>query len=286
MTGRRLADSDERAAFPFCNWRSPDGRFLASYAGDGVRVYDLEAPPEELVYRRALTQPDPGWHDRQAEHYQKRRRWDAAMFHANVAIASRPQESRFYLRRGNTYAELAQWDKASADFVRALELQPDSALAGRGLALTYLAVGKVQDYQRECAKLLDRFGNTDDAETAKLVARTCAMRPDAIPDPARLLPLAEKLPAKHSVRGAILCRVGRYKEALPYFDRQNSQYDDDSALGMEMYQALADHGEGHGTKAKKALEAVRNASPPSWDARVEFEQLRKEVEKKLGAEKE
>jgi hypothetical protein len=184
--------------------------------------------------------------------------------------------------------------------------------AWRGLALTQLARGETDAYQKTCAESLRRFGQPaapavvallfsptpGDAWTAaslvraatvvtvdvsraqRAVVRTCLLRPDGVAAAARLPPLADSV-----TRGAVLCRAGRWEEAVQElkFSRDGSSL---------LYRALAEHHRGRNAEAKKDLEqAVQWLAAPSpsdpqqtnaarlpWDERLEIDLLRREVE--------
>jgi tetratricopeptide (TPR) repeat protein len=86
---------------------------------------------------------------------------------------------------------LAQYDQATADSAKAIELDPSSIIHWRFRAHLFLYAGKTDEYRRTCADLLERFGQTKVGWHALLVVRACSVGPDAIADPTRLVPLAE-----------------------------------------------------------------------------------------------
>jgi hypothetical protein len=76
----------------------------------------------------------------------------------------------------------------------------------------------VEAYRRTCAALVQRFEKTTDPAIADNVLRACVLRPEALPDMARLLPLARvatlpDTPGPASA-GAALYRAGKYPEAV------------------------------------------------------------------------
>ncbi len=84
------------------------------------------------------------------------------------------------------------------------------------LAFMLVESGDLPGYRRLCAELLEREGPTAEGSHAFFVAAVCLHVPGATPDPARLLPLAEKtrggLPG--DLRGIALYRAGQYPKAL------------------------------------------------------------------------
>jgi hypothetical protein len=93
-------------------------------------------------------------------------------------------------------------------------------------------------------------------------------------------------------RAAVLCRAGRYAEAVTLLaDRSN-------AVAL-LYRALAEHGRGQPAEATKALEqagqwlkaprrddpAQSNAARLTWHERLEIDLLRREVQELLQAKR-
>src|SRR5262249_2485233 len=109
---------------------------------------------------------------------------------------------------------LGQWKQAAGAFAQANELQPDVAYLWANRAITLLAAGDVEAYRQTCGTMVKRFEKTANARTASDVVWACVLRDDALPDMARLLPLAQvAAPGWHFgtfVCCAALYRAGRY----------------------------------------------------------------------------
>jgi WD40 repeat protein/serine/threonine protein kinase len=274
-TGRCLAEGPDvkviqetsRAAL------SRDGRRLVLGDGNGrIRVVDLSGPDvAELAYRRALGRPDPAWHEEEASRCERAGRFSAAIYHHLWAAALRGPASN----------------------------PRDYANAWRRLALCQLAAGQEAVYRQTCRDILTWFGPDAEARAvAHLVSasvspyplplpgidlalqergavlRVCLLRPGVVPDPARLLPqLAE---SDRLTRAAALCRASRDAEAVAL------------ARGfgelLPFWEALAQQHLGHTAEAKKTLADTMaffnhpNTPALSWDLRVEYEVLRRELE--------
>jgi tetratricopeptide (TPR) repeat protein len=77
-----------------------------------------------------------------------------------------------------------------------------------------------QTYRQQCARLIGERGNTKDPRIAYLVARVCALAPDAVPDPNKLVEIAERAvqaqPAPHHlhVLGLAHYRAGQFDKAI------------------------------------------------------------------------
>ena len=201
---------------------------------------------------------------------------------------------------------MGQWDKASADFIKAAECQEPHEAAWFSRAMLHLRDGDLDGYRRMCSEMLDRFGAG--------ATWTCTLSPASGADPDRVVSLAEKLLAKSSrdhwhvnQLGAALYRAGRFEQAVarlteatelschPY--RTNM-------LSTWFYLALAHHRLGHADLARRWLdqavqgtdEAVKSpaqplaksgnpdgAIPPDWDRRLNLGLLRREAERWIQA---
>jgi len=62
---------------------------------------------------------------RQAETSAQSGQWSAAIFHLAHLIAAQPAQWRHFAERGRAYTALQQWDKAAADYAKAIELGAD-----------------------------------------------------------------------------------------------------------------------------------------------------------------
>jgi membrane associated rhomboid family serine protease len=147
----------------------------------------------------------------------------------------RESQSPILSKRAHAYCELQQWDKAAADFEKAVELNtfnPTSAFKRaddlRCLAIVRLVSGDSVGYYKECARLLpliDKLPQTDYSQTNYFVY-TLAIAPAAVLDLGQVVRLAEmnqKSPSlddpvaqdqiKRNV-GPILYRAGKYEQAI------------------------------------------------------------------------
>jgi tetratricopeptide (TPR) repeat protein len=231
------------------------------------------------------------------------------------AIEAKAEGICCWSARGDQYAELGRFDLAAADFGRIVEVAPGQLQVWHKLALTQLGSGDAEAYRQTCDRLLrqaarppaaalgglglaaapgDPLGVAVWAAAAPKVqaarvndrsaaAWVCGLRPDAVSDPTRLLPLAEN--QNPLLRGIVLCRAGRHDEAVKVLAPLN-------AAVPRLFLALAHSGGGRRDEARKALDdAVRlwDRSGPApqlagsrpWQPRFEMELLRREVEAAL-----
>jgi tetratricopeptide (TPR) repeat protein len=169
----------------------------------------------EDAYRAALKlKPDDALtHEKLGMCLENQRRYQEAEAELSESIRLQPEHGWFWVLRGGTYADRGQWEKASADFVKATACTEPNEEAWYSLALLHLRDGDLGGYREVCADMLRRFGQR--------ATWTCTLSPDCGIDPARLVGLAEKilaeLPRNHwhvNQLGAALYRAGRFEEAI------------------------------------------------------------------------
>jgi tetratricopeptide (TPR) repeat protein len=167
------------------------------------------------------------------------------------------------------YVPLGKWDAAIADLSKAAQLEPDNAGWWAWLAPARLGAGRPDEYRKDFAEMLQRFGQTDKPFDAYLVAATCAVGPDATADWPTVVGLAEK--AAHAdpasweylhVLGAVLYRAGQLEEAVRRLAQADQLVADDLAKGRSapppacpwFFLAMAHHRLDHVEESKKWLD--------------------------------
>jgi serine/threonine protein kinase len=88
-----------------------------------------------------------------------------------------PWAARFLRQRGEWRGRQGDWEKAVADFSKALDLEPANLKSYDALAPLLAQSGERDAFGRHCARLLARFGGTNDPAIARLVARDCLFAP-------------------------------------------------------------------------------------------------------------
>jgi tetratricopeptide (TPR) repeat protein len=131
------------------------------------------------------------WHRGEARACLEVGQWAAARAHLDASITAEPANWGLRVSRGHAHAASGHWDRAATDYTTATELAAVDPEVWYFLALARLAGGDAQGYRTACAGLLQRFGASTDILTANWVAWTCALAPDAVPDLARPVGLAE-----------------------------------------------------------------------------------------------
>src|SRR5262249_20786401 len=113
--------------------------------------------------------------------------WVHALDDYAQAIEAAPREWEPLLHRGLAHAQLRQWKLAAADFGKNREIGTDDPQVWHYHALVNLAGDDPADYRKTCADLLERFGQSTDAETARQAVWTAVLAPYAVSTPARLI---------------------------------------------------------------------------------------------------
>jgi WD40 repeat protein/tetratricopeptide (TPR) repeat protein len=256
----------------------------------------------EDAYRAALKlRPhDPVAHEDLGKFLEDQARYGEAEAEFNEAIKLRPERGWFRVLRGWAYADRGQWDKASADFIRAAECQEPHEAAWSSRAMLHLRDGDLDGYRSMCSEMLERFGAG--------ATWICTLSPGSGADPDRIVSLAENLLAKSSrdhwhvnQLGAALYRAGRFAEAVTRLTEATELSCHPSRTNMLstwFYLAMAHHRLGHADEARRRLdravqgtqEALKSPAeppgksgnpegviPPNWIRRLTLELLRREA---------
>ena len=139
--------------------------------------------------------------------WKERGRWERAEAAYAEAVRARPLcqcglavLARFHVERGH-------FDRAAATLIEAVRLMPDDLMLRLELSRALLWAGDRVGWRRSNAALLGRFSATGNPQRARMVARACALGPDATSDPEIPVRLAEA-----AVRGARRALQGRLLE--------------------------------------------------------------------------
>jgi tetratricopeptide (TPR) repeat protein len=225
-------------------------------------------------------------HRREAEECVKKKQWAQAIEHLDALIQADPNFGPDRAARGEAHALLGHWKEAAADYARAVAWKPQDPFYGYKLAAAHLSGGDIEAYRKVCADLIERFGTTDKPAVANRVAHTCLAVPNAV-DPQKLLPLAKLALNVTNINkrllAAVLCRAGKYEEAIPLFQQNLTSYD---RAWDRLFLAMAYHHRGLKTEASEqfktacrlAEETEKNDTWLSWFERAEVVHLRQEVE--------
>jgi tetratricopeptide (TPR) repeat protein len=211
----------------------------------------------EDAYRAALKlmPGDPEAHGNFGKFLEDQARSKEAEAELTEAIRLQPENGRHWVLRGWAYADMGQWDKAFADFLKAAECKEPHPAGWYSRALLYLRDGNLDGYRRMCSEELERFGAA--------AAWPCTLSPGSGADPDRIVSLAEDL-AKWSrdhwhvnQLGAALYRAGRFEEAVTRLTEATEltchPYRTDMVYTW-FYLAMAHHRLGHAEEARRWLD--------------------------------
>jgi tetratricopeptide (TPR) repeat protein len=217
----------------------------------------------------------------------------------NEAIRRAPEDGNAYCDRGEMYMEQGRFDKGNMDLAKAVELNPEWASIYYKQALALLASGQVDRYQASCARMLERFAGSQDAEHQYWTAWTCTLAPHAVDDLPAAVALADKVlrTDPKSTRnlvtiGALLYRAERIEEAIARLTEADrlAQVADPSPESSPIYTwyflAMAHAAAGHGDQAKEWLakavastdKTLSDAQQVTWKRRLTLNLFRAEAE--------
>ncbi len=187
-------------------------------------------------------------------------------------------KAMFWVQRGCVYADMGQWDKASADFVKATQCKEPDEEAWYSRAMLYLRDGNLDGYREICSDMLQRFGEG--------AVWTCTLTPNSGADPARIVSLAEKAIAKSpkgqgyvnqdhwhiNQLGSALYRAGRFKEAverLTEATKLNAHPYRSNMLHTWFFLAMAHHRLGHADEARRWLDKATQGTEEALKSHAE-----------------
>jgi len=206
------------------------------------------------------------WHRDQAGACERSGNWFGAAAHWSRMIELDPKQPGHFVRCGNARARLGQWERASEDYARAMELGADDPLDRHCHALLLLRKGDRRGYQEFCARLLDAHGDVEDERTANEIAWTCALAPESVQEYAPVLKLSELAvagckPAKAYMRlntyGGTLYRAGRYDAAIETLNKGILAHGDGGIPQDWVFLAMAHHRLGQRDEASQWLAKTR-----------------------------
>jgi serine/threonine protein kinase/Flp pilus assembly protein TadD len=217
-----------------------------------------------------------------------------------------------YANRGNAYAELDQWERASADYAKAVQNDATDQLTWYRHALLRLHLGDREGYAKACTAILKRYSEQANVTVADLALWTCVLAADAVAVYPRLVQWGEKLVAARpkdfaslDTLGIALYRAGRFEDALKRLSEANAVYkpadEVRTARGYNLFfLAMVHHRLGHAEEARKWLHRAieetdgTQANKPlhktgdariAWNRRLTYQLLRREAESLVNGSK-
>ncbi len=213
-------------------------------------------------------------------------RWEQVAADCRKATELDGRRGEVWQRLGRAEAQREEWKKAADALTKAVRFGAEDPATWYELALAQLSAGDEKGYRRTCARLVKKFGDSEDAAVRRLVADACILGHDALPDFKSLLVRAEKAvleaPADVSERvrlGALLLRAGQSARATEVLERC---FDKDQPRFAEAWLlAVAFQKTGAKEKAKTAFgqaEKAKEHTGASWHERQAGRLWRKEAE--------
>ena len=141
------------------------------------------------IINSASTQTPREFHETQAQSSEGRKQSFAARFHLTHLISMNPTNVQLYLRRADANAALEDWPQAEKDFQTASELGAPAGLVYPKYARMCLGLGKTNEYQAACQKLLTVTRGIGTAKEANSVLLAACLLENAILDYTPLLNL-------------------------------------------------------------------------------------------------
>lgn len=223
--------------------------------------------------------------------WKERGLWDRAEDAYAEASRARPLNRSVREALAKLYLERGRPQQAATRLAEAVQMMPDDPQLRRLVGLALLWSGDWSGWRRSNAVLLDRFGGTSNARTAKEVTETCVLGSEGTPDPdvpVRLAELCLKAAPETdkadylNTLGSALYRAGRFDDAIRRLEdgirlRNGESMPTDWAFLAMAHQRLRNHDE-----ARLWLDRPRNrqpsADPSEFWIELEIRLLRSEVE--------
>jgi WD40 repeat protein/tRNA A-37 threonylcarbamoyl transferase component Bud32 len=230
---------------------SPDGRRLASASSVlGITIWEAEAPQSQPAggHLEILKQRWLFWHLAEVDVSLQQKSWFAAAFHLSRLLEANPRSSLLLTKRGNAYAELGDWKRASDDFDQGRKATSGDPIVACLCSLCSLQQGDRDSHRRICREMLGSWGQIQNPDVLFHILRCAVVVPDVVPDAAELIQLADKAQesriVRHHViklRGAALYRAGRFQEAAEALRRAIREEGKGGDRWEQLFLAMALH---------------------------------------------
>jgi WD40 repeat protein/tRNA A-37 threonylcarbamoyl transferase component Bud32 len=303
---------------------SPDRRLLAVAGVSGLRLLGgpSELPKLQEFRRHGIEANRTRWHEQRAAESEREGDWFATEFHRGWLRRIQPASGLARYQHGLSLVRLDRHDEAKQEFLSALEptmslppltaadchamlgewkkaaelfsseatARPTNWRARFNLAELALVSGGSTQYRSECETMVNQFSATKSAPVANMIAWSCAIGPNSLPDmtPAvKLARLAVKLlpndANSRNTLGAVLYRAGKQDEAVTELTASINLGTKGRTWSDYLFLAMAQHKLGETDEAKKSLAAAEklldNNPAGFWTDRLERQFLRGEATK-------
>jgi WD40 repeat protein/Flp pilus assembly protein TadD len=244
-----------------------------SWRGRGFVYYQLglwDKAVSDYSQSIKLDPKDPGaWVNRASARY-RLGHWSKAIGDYSEGIKRGSKDIDIWQFRGLCYAELGRWAEAEADLSKAIELKPDEARLWDRKAMVCLLAGNAEGYRQMTRKLVERFGQTRDPDTANIVAWACIRSSTDRTDRDLALALARKASTAKpenldylQTLAAALYRAGRFQDALQHFNHLPKHKGHPAAPESWCFLAMTHHHLGHAAEAQRWLKKAQGLADQS-----------------------
>jgi tetratricopeptide (TPR) repeat protein len=155
--------------------------------------------------------------------YARHAQWEKAAAEYNKAIRLAPEDPGLYMDRARAYLELGRNNEALSDLDRWAEQGPDNAVWALIRAQMLLMADRAEEYRQACGEIIDRFGQSENPGRFCHAARACVLAPKAVPDPMVPVKLAAEAVSRDPIHwhlytlGMAHLRAGQLDEAAQRF---------------------------------------------------------------------
>jgi tetratricopeptide (TPR) repeat protein len=240
-------------------------------------------------------------------HAQRARAWQLrnkpgdltnALHGYDEALQRNTDDSFSLANRGDAYAQTGVWDKAEADFAKAIALNPREFRAWYLQAHLRLHQNDLPGFRKACQGAWENCSQTKDMSEANLLVWLCSFAPESDVDRRAVLELADRVldskPKSYTYLntiGAALYRAERYRDAVQRLNEAIAARGQGGVVDDWLFLALAHHRLNQSAEAQKWREKAdkgvestlkekpKEGVPPlTWTRRVELQRLSKEME--------
>jgi tetratricopeptide (TPR) repeat protein len=194
--------------------------------------------------------------------------WDRAWGELTRAIEERPDDSQCWMNRARFYIQRRQESLAATDLRQACDLYPAWDWSRPALwASLVLFTGDQAEYRRGSRRLLERFGQTRNANFRAQVAICLGLGEDAVDDYSQVVQITQEATNEITFAGpkiyhdlALVClRAGRFEAALRALDKLDHLLPDWPARTLnDPVRAIVCHRLGRHAEARSALQKARD----------------------------
>jgi tetratricopeptide (TPR) repeat protein len=185
--------------------------------------------------------------------------WERAIADYSKAIDRGPT-GVLWTRRGDAFAKLGRWSDAVFDYDKAIVAVPADSSLWYKRSIFRLHAGDLEGYRGDCSAMLKRFGSRSSPYEANSLAWYCALLPKIVEDPMQVVTLAEKAVASEpntsflNTLGAALYRAGRFEEAVKNLEKAISIEGNGGTAFDSLFLAMARYEQGQKKEAEGWLQ--------------------------------